>query len=61
MTKEEATRIIAEKVAAAAALIRECEQIADQHDVCFDFSVAYGMGGSYYPDDNGWYSSSQDC
>lgn len=64
--QEEASKVIAEKTAAAAALIRECEEIARKAQVTFRFSVAYGMGGTFYPEDDewneeGWNPSSQSC
>lgn len=47
MTKEEANRALSEKLAAAYALINECETLADEHGLCFHLDVAYGMGGYY--------------
>lgn len=47
--KKEAFKQIEEKTKAAHALIQEAEKLADQAGVCFGFSLAYGMGGTYYP------------
>lgn len=75
-TKQEATTAIAEKTAAAYALLAEAEEIAEANQVGFNFDPAYGMGGRYIPleeyNDNwhpcrddttrgGWYPSSQSC
>lgn len=69
--EQEAYKLISEKVDAAYALIKEAEAIADENDVCFDFSLAYGMGGTYIPLpqrmeddydlDQGWMASSRSC
>ena len=48
MTKDAAERIIAEKLSEAHDLIKECENLADEHNTSFDFSVAYGSGATYY-------------
>lgn len=55
-------------------LVREAEQslekakaFADQHNLVFEFSPAYGMGGTYYGgkghphESQGWYPSSGSC
>lgn len=34
--------------------IREAEKIADEFGLEINFSVAYGMGGTYYPKKNSW-------
>ena len=71
-TQKQAEKDIEAKTAAAMKLIREAQKIADKHTVEFSFSVAYGMGGWYYPkghefrddeydDDDGWSSSSASC
>lgn len=49
MTAEEAQEEIAKKTQAALKLIREAEELADQHQVEFHLEVAYGMGGTYVP------------
>lgn len=68
MDKKEATKLIAEKVAAAQALITEAEAVADAAGVSFELSIGgYGMGGSYMGENNewkesaGWRASSQSC
>lgn len=48
MSVQEADKLIAEKLSEAHDLINECEKLADQHNTTFDFSVNYGMGGTYY-------------
>lgn len=76
-TKEQAKQAIAEKVAAAYALINEAEAIADENEVSFRLEVSYGMGGTFYPKDEynmyykedwdeasetgAWRASSQSC
>jgi hypothetical protein len=50
LDKQEANKIIAEKIAQAEALIKECEVIADKTGVGFSWDLAYGMGGWYNPD-----------
>jgi hypothetical protein len=66
VNKQEASVLISEKVAAAEALISECEVLAREYGVGFSMSVAYGMGGTFYPTDSvwqqaGWNSSSMGC
>lgn len=50
MDKQEASKVIAEKLAQAEELIHECENIADETGVGFSWHLAYGMGGWYNPD-----------
>lgn len=67
--REKALKSISVKTAAAMALIKECEQIAQANDVHFSFDVAYGMGGTFCQgseydhteDEWGWQASSQSC
>lgn len=74
MTKEEANAKIKELTDEAMKKVREAQKIADETNVCFSFSVAYGMGGwydpenkrdnAYYEDEDneaGWNPSSQSC
>lgn len=77
MTKEEARKAIAEKLAQVDSLYKECVALADEHKVAFYASVdgVYGTGAHYDPDwndsgctdydddgeDGGWYSSSSSC
>lgn len=49
MTRDEAVKAIREHTDIARAAIRKAEQISDDTGVEFSFSVAYGMGGHYYP------------
>ena len=50
--------------------IQEAEKIADEHQETFSFDLAYGMGGTYFPEgwddswdssEEGWVSSSAMC
>lgn len=65
---------INELVKQAHDLIAQAEKIADENKVTFDFSVEYGVGGTYYPKGGlgdhgeewessyeGWVSSSSQC
>lgn len=73
MTRQEALTEISNKLDLARAIISECEKIAEEACVEFDFSVTYGMGGTYYPvnkivdedewssSNEGWVASSQQC
>jgi hypothetical protein len=70
MTKEEeASKLIAEKIAQAEALIKECEKLGKENDVSFSWNLAYGMGGYYGPawgssseeEEWAWNSSSESC
>lgn len=54
-----ANKIIAEKIATAYQLIKECENIADKYGLSFAMEVSYGMGGTY--ESGSWQSSSQSC
>lgn len=58
--QEDANRVIAIKLVKAYALIEECQKIAKEAEVCFSFDLAYGMGGTYTPEE-GWLPSSQSC
>jgi hypothetical protein len=72
--QKEANKLISDKLEQVYALIKECEKIADENQVSFNFQVEYGMGGYYYPKEKdeegnwkesssevGWHASSQDC
>ena len=76
LTKEEATKKLAELVAAAYAAVNEATAFADEHKLSFHFEITYGMGGTYdgdvenryLPDyvysadeHHGWYPCSQSC
>lgn len=77
MREENQKKIASEKISSlvqqAKNTIAEAEKIADEYNIPFDFSLAYGMGGTYYPvreddydnsDDYyeaGWNSSSSMC
>lgn len=51
LSKQEASKLIAEKRDQAVVLIRECEEIAKEADVSFSFSLGYGMGGTFMADE----------
>lgn len=72
LTKAEAQEEIKNLVDSAYASIKLAEALAQEHKLDFDFSVAYGMGGTYYGDASkidswhgrsqpGWVSSSEEC
>ncbi len=67
MDKAEAKTKIDELVKEAYAKITEAEELSEQSGLEFYFSPAYGMGGTYYPENNawevspGWSASSQSC
>jgi hypothetical protein len=76
MSKEEANKVLSEKLAAVKALMSECENLADEHGLSFSSPIGeYGMGGQFYgkgpanedgeweeSDSNyGWVSSSNNC
>lgn len=45
----------------AYALIKEAEELAIASGESFDFSLEYGMGGTFDPDSGEWNSSSSMC
>lgn len=49
LSEREAHDRIAELVQQAYDALSEATRIADQHKIEFDFSPAYGMGGTYLP------------
>lgn len=60
MDQQQANAVIAEKMSQAAALISECEAIADEAGVSFSCDLGgYGMGGWY--ESGEWSASSQSC
>lgn len=69
--EKDGNKLIQDKLSVAYAAIREAEEIAEKYGLEFDFSLEYGMGGTYYPTnkaDNewnssyeGWVSSSEQC
>lgn len=70
MDKQEAVARIAVLVGAAEENIHEAEKLADEFGLDFDFSPAYGMGGTYYGEgheyttqwaEQGWNPSSMSC
>jgi hypothetical protein len=64
MTKEEAQKAIAYKLAEISVLYQECAEIAEKANVYFHYNgpAGYGDGGSYWPGyDEGWSASSQSC
>lgn len=64
MTKEEAQKAIAAKLAQITALYNDCAAISEEAGTYFSYSgpAGYGDGGSYWPgEDDGWSASSQSC
>jgi len=74
MTKQEANAIIADKLKAVRKLFNEIELISEKESIEIDFSLGYGMGGTYVPEsmrdkygnlddycESGWVSSSSQC
>lgn len=66
MTKEEAVKRIADLLAQAESAISLAENLADEHELSFEFAPAYGMGGTYNGGDTkwldeGWNPSSMSC
>ncbi len=60
MTKEQAVKELAEKVAEAYAALDAAKVIANEHGLEFSFSPAYGMGGYYTGKDEHWDGSDDD-
>lgn len=71
MDKQEANKLIAEKLQQIDALYAECEKLADEYGVYFSVDgPTYGMGGSYNPNrseewgdgsEDGWLASAHSC
>lgn len=67
MTKEEVLAVIATKLEVANNLLRECEQLANEHKVDFytpwggEGTHQAGIGGKYDGEDRYWESSSGWC
>jgi hypothetical protein len=64
MTKEEAAAKIKTLVDSAYATIGEAQKLADEHALSFEFSLGYGMGGTYAgvgSQEWVWYSSDAGC
>lgn len=70
MDKQEANKLIAEKLGQIDALYAECEKLADEFDISFCVDgPTYGMGGYYNPTrskdgsyyEDGWLASSHSC
>ena len=59
LTEEQATALIAAKIAAARSLISEAEALATEHELSFGWDLAYGMGGWF--ESGEWQASSQSC
>ena len=67
MNKEEANKILVEKLKHAAAIVRECVDLADVHGLEFNLGSMVGGHGKYIGtnseetheyDDKGWQASS---
>ena len=60
LTREEATKLLQEHCSAAYAAIAEAEKIAVEYGIEFTFDVAYGMGGTFFPEGDSYYTSDKD-
>lgn len=66
LTAEQAANEISRLLNDAYKSINKAEALANEHKLSFEFGVAYGLGGTYYGDEeerseycaDGWYSSS---
>lgn len=61
MTDQEKQAELVRLIEAAHAALAEAEAFANEHELTFAFTVAYGMGGYYDGEDGEWTSSSQNC
>lgn len=66
--QRKANLLIQSKLEEIQKLFTETEKIAEEAGVTFDFSLEYGMGGTFYPESapnydkqTGWISSSANC
>lgn len=59
LTKEEANKLISDKLETAQKLVTECEELATHHELEFSLDIAYGMGGWFSSGE--WDASSQSC
>lgn len=57
----DANQIINDKLIQIYALLRECENLAKEAEICFRFSPVRGMGGYFDGEDQEWLPSSQSC
>lgn len=49
VTRQKISEEIDAKLQKVRELLAECEMLADRGGVEFNFSIGYGMGGTYYP------------
>lgn len=66
--KEKALKEIQRLTSEAMKMVRQAEKLAIEHKLAFDFSVDYGMGGTFFGDGSescegvaGWCASSHSC
>lgn len=59
--ESEAQEEINKLVARAYDAINQAEALADKFGISFSLDVAYGMGGTYDPEEGEWMSSSESC
>lgn len=59
--ESEAREEINKLVSRAYDTINQAEALADKFGISFGLDVAYGMGGTYDPEEGEWMSSSQSC
>lgn len=60
-TSEEANEEINRLTSIAYAALNAATEIATKFDLYVNFDLAYGMGGSFDPDEGEWVSSSANC
>lgn len=59
--QSDAARIISEKIRQINLMLKECEKLATETGIGFEFSPVYGMGGYFDPEQQEWLPSSQSC
>ena len=60
-TSEEANAEINRLTSIAYSALNAATEIATKFDLYVNFDLAYGMGGSFDPDEGEWISSSANC
>lgn len=61
LLRQEAAKLVAQKVDEAYNALTEAQRLADKHDLAFSFSPAFGMGGYYDGHEGEWNASSHSC
>ncbi len=60
LTLEEANKLISEYCKEAYAAIKKAEEIAVKHNITFSFDISYGMGGTFFPQGDEYYTIDSD-